>query len=122
MPMKERVDRLLVSRGLASSREKAQALIMAGLVFSGTERIAKPGRMMDDAAALTLKDTLPFVGRGGQLLRRRVLADDDAGRTIVKGCAGKVKIDTDDNIAHPIQERRHQGPRQDIDPTDGSLW
>lgn len=65
MPMKERVDRLLVSRGLASSREKAQALIMAGLVFSGTERIAKPGRMMDDAAALTLKDTLPFVGRGG---------------------------------------------------------
>jgi 23S rRNA (cytidine1920-2'-O)/16S rRNA (cytidine1409-2'-O)-methyltransferase len=63
--MKERADKLLVKRGLAPTQEKAQALIMAGLVFSGGSKILKPGSLIDEAADLSLKDRLPFVGRGG---------------------------------------------------------
>jgi 23S rRNA (cytidine1920-2'-O)/16S rRNA (cytidine1409-2'-O)-methyltransferase len=63
--MKERVDKLLVSRGLAPSREKAQALIMAGLVVSGNRTVLKPGDLIKDGAEITLKGRLPFVGRGG---------------------------------------------------------
>jgi 23S rRNA (cytidine1920-2'-O)/16S rRNA (cytidine1409-2'-O)-methyltransferase len=40
---KRRADLLLVERGLASSRQKAQALIMAGRVYIGMDRVAKPG-------------------------------------------------------------------------------
>lgn len=63
--MKERADKLLVKRGLAPSREKAQAMIMAGLVFSGEARILKAGSLIDETADLSIKETLPFVGRGG---------------------------------------------------------
>jgi 23S rRNA (cytidine1920-2'-O)/16S rRNA (cytidine1409-2'-O)-methyltransferase len=63
--MKDRADRLLVGRGLAPSREKAQALIMAGLVSSGNRRILKPGEVIEADAEITLKGGLPFVGRGG---------------------------------------------------------
>jgi 23S rRNA (cytidine1920-2'-O)/16S rRNA (cytidine1409-2'-O)-methyltransferase len=63
--MKERADKLLVQRGLAPSREKAQALIMAGLVVSRGEAVPKPGILLDEAADLVLKDKLPFVSRGG---------------------------------------------------------
>ena len=45
--MKERADQMLVRRGLAESREKARRLIMAGLVYSGEERVDKPGIPMD---------------------------------------------------------------------------
>jgi len=67
--MKERADKLLVLRGLAPSQEKAQALIMAGLVFSGETAVLKPGNPIDTEAGLRLKDRLPFVGRGGLKLR-----------------------------------------------------
>jgi 23S rRNA (cytidine1920-2'-O)/16S rRNA (cytidine1409-2'-O)-methyltransferase len=63
--MKERADKLLVARGLAPSREKAQALIMAGLALSGGRAIVKPGSLLDEAADLALKETLPFASRGG---------------------------------------------------------
>jgi len=63
--MKERADKLLVRRGLAPTWEKAQALIMAGLVFSGPAKVPKPGSLLDEDAGLALKDTLPFVSRGG---------------------------------------------------------
>ena len=43
MPAKKRIDQLLVERGLAESRAKAQALVMAGLVYQETRRIDKPG-------------------------------------------------------------------------------
>ncbi len=67
--MKERADKLLVTRGLAPSQEKAQALIMAGLVSSGETAVLKPGNLIDTEADLRLKDRLPFVGRGGLKLR-----------------------------------------------------
>jgi 23S rRNA (cytidine1920-2'-O)/16S rRNA (cytidine1409-2'-O)-methyltransferase len=63
--MKERADKLLAGRGLASSREKAQALIMAGLVTSGGRPVGKAGELMDADAPLEVAHPLPFVSRGG---------------------------------------------------------
>ncbi len=65
MKIKERADRLVVDRGLAETREKAQALILAGLVRSGDRPVRKAGELLDPAAPLDLKSGLPFVGRGG---------------------------------------------------------
>lgn len=62
---KERADKVLAGRGLAESRQKAQALIMAGLVFSGKQRIEKPGQMIAADRELTLKEKMPYVSRGG---------------------------------------------------------
>ena len=62
---KERLDKLLVDRGLAETRQKAQAMIMAGLVFHGQERLDKPGRTIPIDLPLTVEKPLPYVGRGG---------------------------------------------------------
>jgi 23S rRNA (cytidine1920-2'-O)/16S rRNA (cytidine1409-2'-O)-methyltransferase len=62
---KERLDRVMVERGLAATREKAQALVMAGLVSSGGARLDKPGRLILPDLPLDLEKPLPFVGRGG---------------------------------------------------------
>lgn len=62
---KERLDKLLVLRGLAETRSKAQALILAGQVFSAQQRLDKPGLMIALDAELTLKETMPYVSRGG---------------------------------------------------------
>jgi 23S rRNA (cytidine1920-2'-O)/16S rRNA (cytidine1409-2'-O)-methyltransferase len=63
--MKERADKLLVGRALAPSREKAQALIMAGLVTSAGRPILKAGQLVGEEAALEVARPLPFVSRGG---------------------------------------------------------
>lgn len=62
---KERLDKLLVTRGLADTRTKAQALILAGQVFSGQQRLDKAGQLVALDAPLAVKETMPFVGRGG---------------------------------------------------------
>jgi 23S rRNA (cytidine1920-2'-O)/16S rRNA (cytidine1409-2'-O)-methyltransferase len=63
---KQRADTLLVARGLVESRARAQALIMAGLVFSGTVRIAKAGDMLSEDLELSVKgQEHPWVSRGG---------------------------------------------------------
>ena len=62
---KIRADVLLAQRGLAESRERAQAMIMAGLVFAPSGRIAKPGALLDGGAALEVRGRLPYVSRGG---------------------------------------------------------
>lgn len=63
---KSRADLLLVDRGLVESRAKAQAVIMAGLVFSGEKRIAKPGDTLPADAPLELRgQDHPWVSRGG---------------------------------------------------------
>jgi len=65
-PSKTRADQLLVDRGLAESRARAQALIMAGLVFSGERRIDKPGLGLAADAPLELRGRdHPWVSRGG---------------------------------------------------------
>ena len=64
--MKRRADHLLVSRGLVDSRTRAQALIMAGAVFSGERKLAKPGDMLSDDAPLEVRGKdHPWVSRGG---------------------------------------------------------
>ncbi len=63
---KVRADQLLVSRGLAESRTRAQALILAGSVFSGDRRVAKAGDLLADDAPLEVKGRdHPWVSRGG---------------------------------------------------------
>jgi 23S rRNA (cytidine1920-2'-O)/16S rRNA (cytidine1409-2'-O)-methyltransferase len=63
---KRRADQLLVEQGLAESRTKAQALILAGLVSCGGRRIDKPGEQLAADAALALKERdHPWVSRGG---------------------------------------------------------
>jgi 23S rRNA (cytidine1920-2'-O)/16S rRNA (cytidine1409-2'-O)-methyltransferase len=64
--MKHRADQLLVDRGLAESRAKAQALILAGLVFSGERKIEKAGQGLAEDAALEVRGKAhPWVSRGG---------------------------------------------------------
>jgi 23S rRNA (cytidine1920-2'-O)/16S rRNA (cytidine1409-2'-O)-methyltransferase len=61
-----RADQLLVSRGLAESRTRAQALIMAGAVFSGEKKLAKAGDMLAEDAPLEVRGKdHPWVSRGG---------------------------------------------------------
>jgi 23S rRNA (cytidine1920-2'-O)/16S rRNA (cytidine1409-2'-O)-methyltransferase len=64
--MKHRADQLLVDRGLAESRAKAQALIMAGLVFSGERKIDKAAQPLAPEAPLEVRGREhPWVSRGG---------------------------------------------------------
>ncbi|MBI1292306.1 TlyA family rRNA (cytidine-2'-O)-methyltransferase [bacterium] len=83
MSPKIRLDVLLVERGLAESRERAQRLIRAGLVYTESERLDKPGRPMPSDAAIFLKGSdCPYVSRGGLKLAGALDAFgvDPAGR------------------------------------------
>ena len=67
--MKVRADQLLLSRGLAESRTRAQALIMAGSVFSGDRKLSKAGEMIASDAQLEVRGKVhPWVSRGGMKL------------------------------------------------------
>ena len=63
--MKPRLDLLLVDRGLAPTREKAQALIMAGEVLVDGRKAAKPGQSFDAGIRIEVLAQPPFVSRGG---------------------------------------------------------
>jgi 23S rRNA (cytidine1920-2'-O)/16S rRNA (cytidine1409-2'-O)-methyltransferase len=80
--MKTRLDRLMVDRGLAESREKAQALIMAGEVRVGGQKAAKPGQMVAEDCAIEVLSRPPYVSRGGWKLAGalRHFAIDVAGK------------------------------------------
>lgn len=70
---KERIDILLVERNLFSTREKAKAAIMAGIVYVETERIDKPGVKIDISKQITVKGNIhPYVGRGGLKLEKAI--------------------------------------------------
>jgi 23S rRNA (cytidine1920-2'-O)/16S rRNA (cytidine1409-2'-O)-methyltransferase len=82
--MRQRADAALVERGLAENRSRAQALIMAGLVFSGETRIEKPGQMLAADAALEVRGRdHPWVSRGGLKLVKALdhFAIDPTGLT-----------------------------------------
>ena len=73
MRAKRRADQLLVEQGLAESRTKAQALILAGLVSCGERRVDKPGEQLTEDASLALKGRdHPWVSRGGVKLAHAV--------------------------------------------------
>jgi 23S rRNA (cytidine1920-2'-O)/16S rRNA (cytidine1409-2'-O)-methyltransferase len=65
---KQRLDELLVARGLASTRSQAKALIMSGRVLHGTERLDKPGKEFPEDVDLTVEQPPRFVSRGGEKL------------------------------------------------------
>lgn len=68
---KERLDVLLVERGLAETREKAKRTIMAGLVFSNENRLDKPGEKVNSDIPLKVKGkVMPYVSRGGLKLEK----------------------------------------------------
>ncbi|MBI3684078.1 MAG: TlyA family RNA methyltransferase [Acidobacteria bacterium] len=79
---KLRADLLLVERGLAESREKAQALVLAGEVFVNGQRVDKPGRTIAGDARLEIRGRLPYVSRGGLKLAAalEVFSIDPAGK------------------------------------------
>ncbi|MEL0144805.1 MAG: SAM-dependent methyltransferase, partial [Alphaproteobacteria bacterium] len=65
-PKKTRADVALVERGLAESRTRAQALILAGVVFTGEQRVAKAGDTVREDAPLEVRgQDHPWVSRGG---------------------------------------------------------
>ncbi|MDR4888869.1 TlyA family RNA methyltransferase [Fredinandcohnia sp. QZ13] len=70
---KERLDVLLVERGLIETREKAKRTIMAGLVYSNEERLDKPGEKVEIDLPLTIKgNVIPYVSRGGLKLEKAI--------------------------------------------------
>jgi 23S rRNA (cytidine1920-2'-O)/16S rRNA (cytidine1409-2'-O)-methyltransferase len=68
--VKLRADVLLQSRGLAESRARAQALILAGSVVAGDHRVEKPGQLLDESVELRVKEQLRYVSRGGLKLEK----------------------------------------------------
>src|SRR6266540_124246 len=64
MPKKLRLDQLLVRKGLFASREQARRAIMAGDVMVGTRIVPKPSELLEEHAAITVKPTRKYVGRG----------------------------------------------------------
>lgn len=86
MPAKERLDKLLVVRQLAGSRERARALILAGRVMVEDQVVDKVGTQVDPDAAIRLKgDDIPYVSRGGLKLAAALEAFgvDVIGRTAI---------------------------------------
>ena len=84
--MKRRLDQLLVDRGLAESRTRAQALVMAGLVFSGERRLDKAGQQVAEDIALDVRgQDHPWVSRGGLKLAHALeeFAIDPEGKIAV---------------------------------------
>jgi 23S rRNA (cytidine1920-2'-O)/16S rRNA (cytidine1409-2'-O)-methyltransferase len=79
---KQRLDRLLHERGLAASREKAQALILAGQVLVNQQKIDKPGQAVPGDAAIELLGVTKYVSRGGLKLEAALdlYAIDPTGR------------------------------------------
>jgi len=71
--MKSRLDKLLVERGLAASRERAQALILAGKVLVNEQKVLKSGAAVDpDAQLRLLGEDLKYVSRGGLKLEKAI--------------------------------------------------
>jgi 23S rRNA (cytidine1920-2'-O)/16S rRNA (cytidine1409-2'-O)-methyltransferase len=85
---RERLDTLLVARGLVSSREQARRLIMAGAVVVGEQRVDKPGEAVASNATLRIKEGAlsPYVSRGGRKLAAAI-------RAFALEVAGKVALD-----------------------------
>lgn len=84
---KERLDVLLVEKGYFSTREKAKAAIMAGLVSAAGERCDKPGTKFPENVAITVKGELhPYVSRGGLKLEKAL-------KTFGINLSGKIVMD-----------------------------
>jgi len=67
--MKRRIDLLLVERGFAESRHKAQALLLAGQIMVGEQKVEKPGQLVDPEAEIRVLRQIPFASRAGAKLQ-----------------------------------------------------
>ena len=86
MSLKQRLDKLMVEKGLAPSREKAQALIMAGQVVVGDHAAQKAGQQVTPEVEIRIKgEVMPYVSRGGLKLAQGLDAFgiDPAGRVAI---------------------------------------
>jgi 23S rRNA (cytidine1920-2'-O)/16S rRNA (cytidine1409-2'-O)-methyltransferase len=122
---KIRADVLLVERGLVPSRAKAQALLLAGQVWSGTQRVDKAGQLLPCDAPLRLASEERFVSRGGYKLEGalKALGCDASGRVCVdvgastggfSDCllqAGAAKVYAVDVGENQLAERVRNDPR-----------
>ena len=73
--MKKRIDVLLAEKGLAKSREKAKALIIAGEVFVGEKPVKGPSEAYEEDVEIKIRqDSCPYVSRGGLKLEKAVKA------------------------------------------------
>src|SRR4030095_13632455 len=128
----ERIDKLLVERGLAESRTKAQAMVMAGVVLVSEQRVDKPSEQFSSDSPIRIKQaddpTSRFVGRGGLKLEAALQTFDvevngltclDVGAStggftdclLQHGAAKVVSIDVGHN---QIDWRLRQDPRVEI--------
>ncbi len=85
MAKKERLDKLLVEKGLVESREKAQRLIMAGVVFVKGQKVDKPGTKVSIDADIYVKEKEKYVSRGGYKLEKglKVFKPDVKGKICI---------------------------------------
>jgi 23S rRNA (cytidine1920-2'-O)/16S rRNA (cytidine1409-2'-O)-methyltransferase len=122
---KERADKIIVDRGLAESRHKAQALIMAGKVYSGETRINKPGEKLNVDHWIMVKKPIPFVSRAGLKLEEafdkfkisvngQIVADLGASTGGFTDCLlqrGARKVYAVDVDTRQIDQRLREDPR-----------
>lgn len=122
---RRRVDVLLVERGLAPTRAKAQALLLAGQVFSAEQRIDKAGQLLALDAELRVQGGERFVSRGGHKLegalealglsvKDRIAADIGASTGGFSDCLlqrGATKVYAVDVGEHQLAQRLRDDPR-----------
>ena len=124
--VKMRVDQLLVLRGLAESRARAQALVLAGLVFSGETKIAKSGQPIAEDAGLEVRGRdHPWVSRGGIKLAHAIahfgldpvgavamdIGSSTGGFTDVLLSKGAVRVFAVDSGTNQLAWKLRQDPR-----------
>ena len=85
MGKRERLDKLLVERGLVASREEGRGRILAGNVLVNEHPVTKAGTLVDGDATIRIKTTSPYVSRGGTKLERALqeFAVDVTGKVVI---------------------------------------
>jgi len=106
MGKRERLDKLLVERGLVASREQSQGMILAGDVLVDDRPVTKAGSLVDEKAVIRVRSTpLPYASRGGSKLEKALeeFQIDVAGRTALDVGASTGGF-TDCLLAHGARE------------------
>ena len=85
---KQRLDVLLLERGLADSRERAKALVMAGSVLVEAQKVVRPATLVDEGASLEVAERQRYVGRGGDKLEHALRAFELDVRGVVAADIG----------------------------------
>ena len=81
---KMRLDRLMVEKGLVTSRQRAQAMIMAGNVLVNSQSVDKSGYLVSESSEITLKgEVLPYVSRGGLKLKKALASFEVSVQSLV---------------------------------------